>query len=92
MPLCEGIPSPSAENICLLNDEPFAKMDDRRKPDILFIGVPLSFLAPAALRVARRLNFFINSEQMLEKLSIFASKKDKLIVEMLPFCGFFWLR
>ena len=58
-----------------MNDDPFAKMGDRRKPNVLFIGVPLSFLAPAALRVARRLNFFINSEQMLEKLSIFASKK-----------------
>ena len=83
VPLYEGIPSPSTENFCWLNDDPFAKMDDRRKPNVLFIGVPLSFLAPAALRVARRLNFFINSEQMLEKLSIFASKKDKLIVEMI---------
>ena len=75
MPLGEGIPSPSAENICLLNDEPFAKMDDRRKPDILFIGVPLSFLAPATLREERRLNFFIDSEQTQEKLSILRQKR-----------------
>ena len=74
MPLYEGIPSPSAENFCWLNDDPFAKMDDRRNPNILFIGVPLSFLAPAALRVAKRLNSFIDSEQTLEKLSFLRQK------------------
>ena len=74
MPLYEGIPSPSAENFCWLNDGSFAKMDDRRNPNILFIGVLLSFLAPAALRVVRRLNFFIDSEQTLEKLSILRRK------------------
>ena len=58
-----------------MNDDPFAKMDDRRKPNILFIGVPLSFLAPAPLRVARRLNFFIDFEQTLEKLSILRQKR-----------------
>ncbi len=40
--LYEGIPSPSMENSCWLNDDPFAKMDYRRKPNVLFIGVPLS--------------------------------------------------
>ena len=67
-------------------------MDEIRKPMILLIGVPLSFFAPADLRVARSLNFSTNSEHTLEKLSILASKKDKLMVEMLPFCGFFWSR
>ena len=85
VPLYEGIPSPSTENFCWLNDDPFAKMDDRRKPNVLFIGVPLSFLAPAALRVARRLNFFIDSEQMLEKLSIL---RQKTINSLLFFCSF----
>ena len=75
MPLYEGIPSPLTENFCWLNDDPFAKMDDRRKPKILFISVPLSFLAPTPLRVARSLNFLINSEQTLEKLSVFVSTK-----------------
>ena len=70
------IGSSSAENFYCLNDDPFAKMDDRRKPNILFIGVPLSFLAPAALRVARRLNFFIDFEQTLEKLSILRQKRQ----------------
>ena len=32
-------------------------------------------LAPATLMVARRLNFFINSEQTLEKLAILRQKK-----------------
>ena len=75
MPLYEGIPSPSTENFCWLNDDPFAKMDDRRNPNILFIGVPLSFLAPVVMRVARRLNFFIYFEQTMEKLSILRQKK-----------------
>ena len=67
MALYEGIPSPSTENFCWLNDDPFAKMEEMRKPMILFIGVPLSFLAPADLSVARSLNFSTNSEHTLMK-------------------------
>ena len=75
VPRYEGIPSPSTEYFFWLKEEPLAKMDERRKPKVLFMGVPRSFLAPVAFRVARSLNLSINSEQILEKLSILTSKK-----------------
>ena len=62
VPRYEGIPSPSTEYFCWLKEEPLAKMEERRKPKVLFMGVPRNFLAPAAFRVARSLNLSINSE------------------------------
>ena len=92
MHLYEGIPSPLTENFCWLNDDPFEKMDDKRKPKILFIGVPLSFLAPAPLRVGKKVELLNKFRTNAGKAVGFCIKKDKLIIEMLPFCVGFWLR